>query len=113
MHCNLHYCIYDNSHFYSLQKDNETVEIDKQETDLTGGKGSEKIDDEIAIVYIMMAKRENARREEYHDYSDRDCRDQDSQPNDTPQNLDDTASCSPCSFIRFNGAFAGRPVTPR
>lgn len=49
-----------------------------------------------------------------HDYSDRGVEiSRFSRPNDTPQNLDDATSCSPCAFIRFNGAFAGRPVTPR
>lgn len=103
--------------FIFCKKTVRGVETDKQETDLTfRGKGVKKnIWRNCNCIYhwLETAKRENARWKEYHDYSDRNYRNQDSRPNDTPQNFDDTASCSPCSFIRFNGAFAGRPVTPR
>jgi len=68
-------------------------QINKKQTWHLGGKGSEKIDNvrEIMNTTDSRWQREKA-REEYHDYSDRNYRDQDSRPNDTPQNLDDTAS---------------------
>lgn len=56
--------IYDNSYFYSLKKkayvlkkDNESIETDKRETDLTfGGEGVRKIDDVREIAYILLTR---------------------------------------------------------